>query len=194
MFPGDVVLSRKILSPLSLVLGLSACATGPATQAPEPQRPIDPAVFYTGTWYEIGRTPIFLTDGCVAGTTKFYTNASGNLVERDACHKGSPAGPEKIFKGIVQIDNPGENTKITVHYKLYGFIPVTQKYWMLDHGQDYGWFIVSDPSETHVDILARDPRPSDAQVAFWKSRVVALGYDPSKMEFPERFPPGQFEP
>jgi apolipoprotein D and lipocalin family protein len=182
---------RPVLPVFVLGLGLAACASGPTTQAPEPAKPIDAARFYTGTWYEIGRTPVFLTDGCVAGTTKFYDDAAGNLVERDACHKGDPEGPEKVFKGMVHIDNPGENTKITVHYKLYGFLPVTQQYWMLDHAP--GWFIVSDPTEQHVDILAREPRPSDADVAFWKSRVVALGYDPAKMEFPTRFPAGQFE-
>ncbi len=187
-------MTRKILPSLCFALALTACATGPVSQAPQPQKPIDAATFYTGTWYEIGRTPIFLTDGCVAGTTKFYNDQSGQLVERDACHKGNPDGPEKVFKGVVDFDYAGDNTKITVHYTLYGFIPVKQQYWMLDHGPDYGWFIVSDPSETHVDILSRDPRPSDAQVAFLKSRVVALGYDPSKMEFPQRFPPGQFEP
>jgi len=184
-------LVRKIL--VLAVLGLAGCASGTMTQAPEPQKPIDTARFYTGTWYEIGRTPIFLTDGCMAGTTIFFHDPAGDLVERDACHKGSPAGPEKVFKGVAHIDNPGENTKLTVNYKLYGFIPVTQNYWMLDHGDDYGWFIVSDPALTHVDILSRNPRPSDAQVAYWKSLVAGFGYDPAKMEFPERFPPGQFE-
>jgi apolipoprotein D and lipocalin family protein len=179
---------------LGLGLVLAGCATGPVTQAPQPAAAIDPARFYTGTWYEIARTPIFLTDGCVAGTTKFYERPDGQLVERDACHRGSPEGSEKVFKGNVKILNPGENTKIVVHYTLYGFLPVTQTYWMLDHGADYGWFIVSDPTEQHVDILARTPRPSAAAVAGWRARVVALGYDPAKLEFPERFPPGEYEP
>ncbi len=184
---------RTIL-PAFLTLALASCATGPMTQAPQPARLIDAAKFYTGTWYEIARTPIFLTDGCVAGTTIFYYRPDGQLIERDACHRGSPEGAEKVFKGAVTIDNPGENTKITVHYHLYGILPVTQTYWMLDHGPDYGWFIVSDPTEQHVDILARTPRPTSAQVTAWTNRVIALGYDPAKMEFPERFPPGQFEP
>jgi len=184
---------RKILPAIATAFGLSACATTPTTQAPEPAKPIDAATFFTGTWYEIGRTPIFLTDGCVAGTTKFYPGPNDSLIERDACHKnGDPSGPEKVFKGTVHIDNPGENTKITVHYTLYGFIPFTEHYWFLDHGTD--WFIVSDPTETHVDILARTPRPTEAQLTAWKNRVITLGYDPTKMEFPRRFPPGQFEP
>jgi apolipoprotein D and lipocalin family protein len=185
---------RHLLPAIATVLTLSACATGPMTQAPPPAKPIDAAVFYTGTWYEIGRTPIFLTNGCVSGTTKFYPSPDGGLIERDACHKnGDPSGPEKVWKGTVHVDDPGENTKLSVHYTLYGFLPVTQHYWMLDHGEDYGWFIVSDPALTHVDILSRNPRPSEAQVADWKARVAALGYDPSKMEFPTRFPPGMLE-
>jgi apolipoprotein D and lipocalin family protein len=186
-------MAARIFAPLLLLSGLAACATGPVTQAPQPLKPIDAAKFYTGTWYEIARTPILLTDGCVAGTTIFYHDPAGELIERDACHKGNPSGPEKVFKGVAHFDVPGDNTKITVDYKLYGFLPVTQHYWMLDHGDDYGWFIVSYPDESHVDILSRNPRPSDAQVAFWKKRVVELGYDPAKMEFPERFAPGQSE-
>jgi apolipoprotein D and lipocalin family protein len=184
---------RHILPAAALTLSLAACAGTPATQAPQPATPIDAATFYTGTWYEIGRTPIFLTDGCVAGTTKFYENPNGELIERDACHKhGDPSGPEKVFKGTVHIDNPPDDTKITVHYTLFGILPVTQKYWMLEHSPT--WFIVSDPALTHVDILSRNPRPTDADVEDWKSRITALGYDPTKMEFPRRFPPGQFEP
>jgi apolipoprotein D and lipocalin family protein len=186
-------LRTKILAASLFTLALAGCAATPTTQAPEPMKPIDAATFYTGTWYEIGRTPIFITDGCMAGTTIFYNRSDGQLMERDACHKGTPEGPEKIFKGTVHIDNPGQNTKITVHYTLYGFLPVTQTYWMLDHGPDYGWFIVSDPTLTHVDILARTPRPTQAQVDDWTHRVLTLGYDPAKMEFPERFPAGEFE-
>ncbi len=185
---------RNVLVLAGLALSLAGCAAAPTTQAPAPLKPIDPAVFYTGTWYEIGRTPISLTNGCMAGTTIFYHRPDGQLVERDACHKGSPSGPEKVFKGWVHIDDPGQNAKITVHYTLFGFLPISQTYWMLDRGADYGWFIVSDPAEQHVDILSRSPRPTEAQVAAWKARVLALGYDPAKMEFPERFPPGMFEP
>jgi len=170
---------------LLLILALSACATSPATpSAPQPAKPIDPAQFYTGRWFEIARTPISLTTGCVAGTTDFYDTTYGQLIERDACHKGGPSGPEKVFKGPVDMLNPGENTKFVVHYTLFYVLPLSVTYWILDHGQNYDWFIVSTPSFKQVAILDRDPHPSPATIAELTARTRELGYDTSKLEFP----------
>jgi apolipoprotein D and lipocalin family protein len=49
----------KTAAALIIVLALS---TGPVfaadvPKAPEPAKPVDAASFYTGRWYEIGRTP-----------------------------------------------------------------------------------------------------------------------------------------
>jgi apolipoprotein D and lipocalin family protein len=170
---------------LFVLLALSACATGPAMPgAPQPAKPIDPAVFYTGRWFEIARTPISLTNGCVAGTTDFYDTPYGQLIERDACHKGGPSGPEKVFKGPVDMLNPGENTKFVVYYTLFYVVPLQVNYWILDHGEKNDWFIVSTPSFKQVAILDRDPHPSPAVIAALKARTQALGYDTSKLEFP----------
>jgi apolipoprotein D and lipocalin family protein len=66
--------------------------------APQPVRPIDAARFYAGRCYEIARTPMKLTDGCVAGTTDYFTDADGTLIDRDACRDGSPVGKEKTVR------------------------------------------------------------------------------------------------
>jgi lipocalin len=44
-----------------LCLGLAGCAASADPQdaaAPQPAKPIDATRFYTGTWYEIARTPM----------------------------------------------------------------------------------------------------------------------------------------
>jgi apolipoprotein D and lipocalin family protein len=184
---------RKTFAFLPLAALLSACAGTPATMAPQPAKPIDAATFYTGTWYEIGRTPVSVTTNCMAGTTEFYRLPNTQLMERDACHKGSPEGKERVFRGYVLINNP-ENTKITVHYLLWGVIPFTQRYWMLDHDPAQTWFIVSDPHFTHVDILSRNPRPTPVQISAWTAEVAALGYDPANLEFPQLSAPGETGP
>jgi apolipoprotein D and lipocalin family protein len=125
---------------------------------------------------------------CVAGTTDYIAGPNGELVDRDACRMGSPEGKQKVFQGPVSILNPGQNNKVTVRYTVYGFIPVSKTYWMLDHGDDYQWFIVSNPAFTNLSIFTRSPRPAPALVARLTARVQALGYNPKKLEYPEEFP------
>lgn len=174
---------------LLVCLALSACATGGASvAAPEPLKPVDPAVFFTGRWYEVARTPISLTTNCVAGTTDFLRKPWGELVERDECRVGSPAGKVRAFQGWVQMLNPGENTKFTVHYILYGVVPVAVTYWVLDHARDYSWFIVANPSFHNVAILGRVPRQPPSRVAILTAQLHAMGYDTSKLEYPPTFP------
>jgi len=179
----------RVFASALLLAVLSACAMTPPV-APAPAKPISTAQIYTGRWFEIARTPISLTTDCVAGTTDFFNRADGQLIEQDACHKNNdPAGPEKVFTGTVKIVDPGENAKIAVHYTLFGFLPFTQTYWMLDHGADDSWLIVSNPGFTSVDLLTRAPHPSAAETLALKSRIAALGYDTSKLEFPEQSVP-----
>jgi len=175
---------------LTLAIGLTACATGGnMPTAPQPLKPIDPARFFTGRWYEIARTPNMFTNGCVAGTTDFYRRPDGQLIERDACRRGTPEGPEKVFKGPLDSLDGGAENKFVVHYTLFGFVPFAQTYWVLDHADDYAWFIVSNPSFQNIALLGRIPRQPQAVVAALTARARALGYDTSKLEFPETFPP-----
>ncbi len=174
---------------LSLVAGCAGANDKVA--APQPAKTIDASRFYEGRWYEIARTPISVTDGCVAGTTDFYKRPDGQLVERDACRVGSPDGKEKVFEGAATILDPGANTKLKVHYILWGFIPINQTYWILDHGEAYDWFIVSDPALQNVALLTRTPRPSAEEIEALKARTRQFGYDTGKLEFPTLFPPGK---
>lgn len=171
-----------------LLAGCASMAGSKAPRAPEPSKRIDAASHFAGRWYEIGRTPMKLTDGCVAGYTDYITEG-GKLIQRDACRDGTPAGKEKVVAGPLKILNPGLNNKVHVNYRLFGFVPVGRTYWLLDHGD--GWFIMSTPDLKLVNLYTRDPRPSPELVADLTARTQALGYDVSKLEFPATFPPGQ---
>ena len=175
---------------LALALALSGCAAAGPVIAPEPAKPIEIERFYGGRWFELARTPLSVTDGCVAGTTDFSRRADGTLVERDICREGSPQGKEKTFEGAVTILDPGNNTKIQVRYIVFGILPITKTYWMLDRDADYRWFITADPQLENVAILTRVARPSQSEIDALTARVRQLGYDPAKLEFPTLFPAG----
>lgn len=189
-------MSRVRCSVASLAMvGLAGCSMGSdAPRAPAPAKPIDAASFYTGRWFEIGRTPMKLTDGCVAGTTDYLRNRSGQLIERDACHMTTPQGEEESYEGPVTILDPGSNTKISVRYTVWGVLPVWREYWMLDRADDYQWFIVSDPEFETVSVFTRSARPGQATEAALAERVRQLGYDPRRLEFPEQFPAAPAKP
>jgi apolipoprotein D and lipocalin family protein len=170
---------------------LSACVMAPvAPAAPQPAQNIDASRFYTGRWYEIGRTPMRLTDGCVAGTTDYTHDGDGKLREVDACHDKTPAGKSETIQGQMAILNPGENNKTLVHYRVFHIFTVSRTYWILDRGKNYDWFIETDPGFQNMSIFTRSPRPSSAEVNQLTQRARAMGYDISKLEYPAQFPPG----
>lgn len=182
---------RTLLFAGGLALLVAGCASMGASRtprAPEPAKPIDAASHFTGRWYEIGRTPMKLTDGCVAGYTD-YLREGDKLIQRDGCRDGSPAGKEKVVAGPLKILNPGQNTKVHVSYRLFGVLPVGRTYWMLDHGE--GWFIMATDDFKLVNLYTRSPRPSTQLVADMTARTRSLGYDVSQLEYPAQFPPGQ---
>lgn len=185
--------SRPVGAVLAALM-FAACASSPAphkiVRAPQPAKPIDAARFYAGRWYEIGRTPMSLTDGCVAGTTDWLTDTKGKLIDHDECRDKTPAGKIKIIEGPALILDPGTNTKVDVRYRLFGFIMVTRTYWMLDRADDYSWCIASDPELENVILYTRDPRPPKDLVDRLTARAKALGYDVSRLEYPANFPPG----
>ena len=180
---------------LALAAGVAILAAGCATmgrqetaaRAPEPAKAIDAASHYAGRWYEIARTPMKLTDGCVAGYTDYLVE-DGGIVQRDGCRSGTPAGKEKSIAGKLRILDPGRNTKVHVAYRFFGVFPTPRTYWMLDHGD--GWFVMSDPAFEHINVYTREPRPSQERLAMLNARVRSLGYDIAKLEYPATFPPG----
>lgn len=99
---------------------------------------------------------------------------------------GSPRGELKTVGGPGTILDPGFNAKLRVDYKLYGFVPVQREYWVLDRADDYSWFISADPTLRDLYIFTRDPEIGPTQRKRLVARAAALGYDVSKLEFPEQ--------
>ena len=171
-------MSLKIYAATALLL-LSACASVPSS-AQAPQTVAVPMSHYSGTWLEIARRPMWLTDGCVAGTTSYTLTAADRLDLRDTCQAGTPQGKEKAIGASAVILDPGTNAKFRARY-FGGF--VTWEFWILDRADDYSLFISADPTFDRLWIYTRDV-PSPAELSRLVERVRALGYDPARLEFP----------
>ena len=163
---------------------LSGCVTAPssdAVRAPTPARAVDLERFYSGRWLEIARLPMGLTDGCVAGATNYVVVNPTRVDVRDTCQVGTPQGREKAIGGRGEVLDPGFNAKLRVRY-VGGLI--TWDYWVLDHAEDYSWFISADPTFEKLWIYTREV-PNAAERQALVARAAALGYDVSRLEFPE---------
>jgi len=169
---------------LTSTLFLSACVTAPSPdqfRAPAPARAVDLDRFYSGRWLEIARLPLSLTDGCVAGATNYVVVNPTRVDVRDTCQTGSPQGREKSIGGRDEVLDPGMNAKLRVRY-VGGL--VTWDYWVLDRADDYSWFISADPTFNKLWIYTREV-PNAAELRVLVARAAALGYDVSRLEFPE---------
>jgi apolipoprotein D and lipocalin family protein len=169
-------MSRAVV--LAAVLTLSAVAAQ-AADAPEPRKPVDAARFYSGRWLEIARRPMWLTNHCVAGSTDYERSADGAVAVEDGCRQDTPQGKPKTLKGHGQILDPGTNAKLRVRYNFL----ITWDYWVLDHADDYSWFISADPHLRNLWIYTRKP-PTSVELEALVTRARALGYDTGKLEFP----------
>jgi apolipoprotein D and lipocalin family protein len=171
--------AATLMAVMAMTTSLAVAAEAP--KAPEPATLVDAASFYAGRWYEIGRTPMSLTDGCVAGYTDYQTK-DGGLYQRDACRDKTPEGEEKVIGGRLKILNPGQNTKVHVTYHiLLGLIPVNREYWMLDHTD--GWFLMATPDLKMVNLYTRNPRPAPELVERMTKEIRDKGYT-GELEFP----------
>jgi apolipoprotein D and lipocalin family protein len=175
---------RALLIASMLFVLAGGGAAGARASAPEPETRIDTARFYAGTWYEIGRRPMSLTNGCVAGGTTYSLGGDGAVTVLDFCHQGSPTGALRTIGGPARIVDPGSNAKLHVSYRFFGVFPIARDYWVLARADDYSWFISADPSFHDLWIYTRAPHPSPADIAALIARAKALGYDTSLLEFP----------
>jgi apolipoprotein D and lipocalin family protein len=167
-----------------IALAAALCMTtvpASAAEAPAPAKPVDPARFYTGRWLEIARLPMKLTDGCVAGTTDYSPGEDGKVTVLDACQVGAPGGRTKSIKGTgTLLDAGSANATLKVRYPFF----ITWTYRVLDHADDYSWFISADPTFEKLWIYTREV-PDAAERQTLVARAAALGYDVSRLEFPE---------
>ena len=183
---GAVSKEKPMISRTHLVLSAAVilALVGCASVAAKPSNLAVAAVpmdHYSGTWLEIARRPMMLTNGCVAGFTTYRPgDASGVILVEDGCHKQTPNGQTKTIRGKAEILDAGAtNAKLRVHYPFF----ITWEYWVLYEAPDHSWFISADPTMKNLWIYARKVPTQDERAAM-VAKAQALGYDTGKLEFP----------
>ncbi len=167
----------KAIHQCFFALTLAMGAAGAALAQERSAKPIDPAKFYKGSWLEVARRPMWITDGCVAGVTSYArSDRSNQVLVRDSCRKGNE---EVVINGAAEILDPGYNSRLRVQYNPL----LSVDYNIVDRAEDYSWFIETSPSLDNLFIFSRK-RPSAARLAALVARARALGYDTSTLEFP----------
>ena len=169
----------KLAGKIVLAGGLLLGAAVAASAAPQVVK-VGPE-HYQGTWLEIGRTPMFLTDGCVAGYSTYSKGKKpGEVAVEDGCRSGTPQGKLKTVNGVGTIEDFGTtNAKMRVRYPFF----ITFNYWVLYKSPDKSWFISASPDMANLWIYSRTV-PTKAKLKTMVNKASALGYDVRKLEFP----------
>ncbi len=163
----------------SVLIGLFVVLATPlAAQAAEPRAPIEAGSHYAGVWLEVGRTPMRLTNGCVAGTTRYAMKDATHVDVLDDCRQGGVDGKRRAIRGQGVIEDPGVNRRLKVAYAPF----VTWRYDVLQRDPGGDWFIAADPTLKRVFLYTRRPASPDL-LSDLAARARALGYG-GKFEYP----------
>lgn len=140
---------------------------------PEPFKTVD-LDRYLGKWYEYARYENGFERGCEGVTAEYAMRDDGLISVRNTCHQNGPDGKARTSEGRARIVPDSGGAKLEVSFFGPFFFG---DYWVLDHGDNYTWSIVGEPSGRFLWILTRDAHPSADLVDWLVRRVASLGYD-----------------
>lgn len=134
---------------------------------------------YAGTWYEIGRLPMYFQRNCASDVTANYaqkTDGSGIAVTNKCkAEDGSDITAEGIAKPV---DESGSKLKVTFLPLWIRWLPVGRAdYWVLARDADYKTALVGTPDKDYLWLLARSPNVSQETYAKYRQIAQQQGYD-----------------
>ncbi len=163
---------RPIL--LIAIFLVAGCAQGPVgnPSVPEPAKAVD-LQRYLGRWYEIARYEAFFQKDCEAVIAEYSLRDDGKIKVVNSCRRKSLESPIETAEAQAYVADPTLHAKLRVSF----FWPFFGNYWILDHGEDYDWAIVGEPSGRYLWLLFRNPHPSQDLEQAVKTRAAKMGYD-----------------
>lgn len=140
---------------------------------PQPKKPVS-FQRYTGLWYEIGRYENSFERGLEGVTAEYRLRPDGLIQVVNTGRVGGAAGRARLAEGRAKIVGGSEGAKLKVSFFGPFFVG---DYWVMDHGDDYDWSIVGEPTGRYLWLLSRAPKPSAEQRSLIEARARELGYD-----------------
>ena len=134
---------------------------------------------YAGTWYEIGRLPMYFQRNCASDVTATYiekTDGSGiKVINQCKAQDGSAITAEGLAKPA---DASGSKLKVTFLPSWIRWLPVGRAdYWVLARDADYKTALVGTPDKDYLWLLARSPNVSQETYAKYRQIAQKQGYD-----------------
>lgn len=134
---------------------------------------------YAGTWYEIGRLPMYFQRNCASDVTATYiekTDGSGiKVINQCKAQDGSAITAEGLAKPA---DSTGSKLKVTFLPSWIRWLPVGRAdYWVLARDADYKTALVGTPDKEYLWLLARSPNVSQETYAKYRQIAQKQGYD-----------------
>ncbi|MBA5869345.1 MAG: hypothetical protein GDA68_04945 [Nitrospira sp. CR2.1] len=145
---------------------------------------------YTGTWYEIGRLPMWFQRHCVDSKATYTLRADGAIGVRNECV--TDAGAHDYIEGVARVVDPQTNARLTVVFdnffaRLFGSSR-DGNYWILALDPDYRTAMVGTPDRRYLWILSRHARLDDATYQQLVKQARQLGFPVSTLIRTRRTP------
>jgi len=134
---------------------------------------------YAGTWYEIGRLPMYFQRKCASDVTATYTgktDGSGiTVINKCSGENGTAITAEGLAKPA---DNTGSKLKVSFLPSWIRWLPVGRAdYWVLARDSDYKTALVGTPDKKYLWLLARSPNITQQTYAKYREIAQQQGYD-----------------
>lgn len=133
---------------------------------------------YLGTWYEIAAYPQRFQKDCTATTATYSQAADGEIRVLNRCRKKTLDGKLDEAEGRARVADATTGAKLEVSF----FGPFWGDYWIIDLGAEYEYAVVGHPTREYLWILSRTPTLPAATYDGIIERLVAQGYDPSRLQ------------
>lgn len=165
-----------------LCLTLGACA-GVGSKGDLPTVTSVDLSRYVGTWYEIGRLPMWFQRHCVDSKAIYSGRPDGLVGVRNECVTKS--GGVQQAEGVASVVDPKTNARLTVVFdnwfaRLFGSSR-EGNYWILDLDPEYRTAMVGTPDRRYLWILSRTPQLEDSTYQRLVERARQLGYPVSDL-------------
>ncbi|WP_350558781.1 lipocalin family protein [Psychrobacter sp. CAL346-MNA-CIBAN-0220] len=134
---------------------------------------------YAGTWYEIGRLPMYFQRNCASNVTATYTGKTdgSGITVLNQC---TGADSKMITaEGIAKpADNTGSKLKVSFLPSWIRWLPVGRAdYWVLARDANYQTALVGTPDNDYLWLLARSPNITQQTYAKYRQIAQQQGYD-----------------